>query len=82
MQYFKGTIAGGGISKKPVDPLKNAEYVYSSLAFGTAYQIKADYENALPNPSAYGETADTPLVRTASAEAGNPTIAYISGNYN
>jgi prepilin-type N-terminal cleavage/methylation domain-containing protein len=87
MQYFKGSIPGGGINEKPVDPLKNSEYVYSSLAFGTAYQIKAEYENDLANATAYGDRggveriAGNPVLPVASAEAGNPTIAYIRGTY-
>lgn len=81
MQYFKGTVNGGGINKKPVDPLKNSEYAYSSLAFGNAYQIKADYENDLLNPTAYKGQTGNPIIQTASAEAGNPTIAYVRGNY-
>ena len=36
---INGTVSGGGITKKPVDPLKSSEYVYSSLAQGSAYQI-------------------------------------------
>jgi uncharacterized membrane protein len=80
MQYFKGTIAGGGLNEKPLDPLKNTEYTYSTLAFGNAYQIKSEYENDLPNPTAYYQTGN-PLVQTASADAGNPTIAYVRGNY-
>ena len=32
------------MSKKPVDPLSTAEYTYSKLAFGAAYQMKADWE--------------------------------------
>jgi hypothetical protein len=66
------------MNKKPVDPLKNSEYTYSSLAFGNAYQIKADYENDIPNPTAYGRNQ---IVPTASADAGNLTIAYVRGNY-
>jgi hypothetical protein len=65
MQYFKGTIAGGGINKKPVDPLKNTEYAYSSLAEGKAYQIKAEYEGEL-NQAAY---EDNPLLNSAFAGA-------------
>ncbi len=77
MQYFKGTISGGGINKKPVDPLSNTEYVYSSLAEGKAYQIKADYEGNLAQ-NAMGEKS---ILDIASAAPGNPTIAYIRGNY-
>jgi hypothetical protein len=76
MQYFKGTISGGGINKRPVDPLKNTEYVYSSLAEGKAYQIKAEYEGELAQ-GATGFDGVKPLIDTAFAEAGNPTIAFI-----
>ena len=79
MQYFKSAVPGGGINEKPADPLRNAEYVYSSLAFGTAYQLKADYEGDVPNPTAYRNVNG--FVQTASAEAGNPTTAYVRGNY-
>jgi hypothetical protein len=65
MQYFKGTIAGGGINKKPMDPLKNSEYTYSSLAEGKAYQVKAEYEGELAQGSMNGES----LVDTALAAA-------------
>jgi hypothetical protein len=77
MQYFKGTIAGGGLNKKPLDPLKNSEYAYSSLAEGKAYQIKAEYEGDL----AQGTMESPPVSDAAYAAAGNPTIAYIRGNY-
>jgi hypothetical protein len=77
MQYFKGTIAGGGLNKKPVDPLKNAEYAYSSLAEGKAYQIKAEYEGDLaPSAMPGGILADT-----AHAEAGSPSVSYVRGNF-
>ncbi len=81
IQYFKGTVSGGGINDKPTDPLKNSEYGYSSLAFGTAYQIRADYENDVPNPTAFNDENESQLVQAASADAGNPTIAYVRGNY-
>lgn len=47
MQQLRTSITGGGISKKPVDPLDGTEYMYSTLAFGKAYQIAVDYENDL-----------------------------------
>lgn len=75
MQSMKTSIAGGGLNKKPVDPLSNAEYVYSSLAYGKAYQLKVNYEGDL-NQTAYD--ISTP---EAQAAPGNPTIAYIRGNY-
>jgi hypothetical protein len=77
LQYFKGAIAGGGINKKPLDPMKNTEYGYSSLAEGKAYQLKAEYEGEL-NQSASNAI---PMVSTAHADAGNPTIAYVRGNF-
>lgn len=72
---MKTSIAGGGLNKKPVDPLSNTEYVYSSLAYGKAYQLKVNYEGDL-NQTAYH--MGTP---EAQAAPGNPTIAYIRGNY-
>lgn len=77
MNLLRGTIAGGGLNMKPVDPLKHSEYVYSSLAQGKAYQIKAEYEGDL-SPNAWNAE---PLMNTAYAAAGDPTIAYIRGNY-
>jgi hypothetical protein len=41
-----------------LDPLKNVEYTYSSLAEGKAYQIKAEYEGDLAQ-NAYGSLSDT-----------------------
>ena len=77
MQYFKGTIAGGGLNEKPLDPLKNTEYGYSSLAEGKAYQLKAEYEGDLAQNAMGGGF----LAGTAHAEAGNPSVAYIRGNF-
>jgi prepilin-type N-terminal cleavage/methylation domain-containing protein len=77
MQYFKGTIAGGGINEKPADPLKNTEYTYSSLAEGKAYQLKAEYEGELSQSAMDGKS----LVGEAHAEAGNPSLAYVRGNF-
>jgi prepilin-type N-terminal cleavage/methylation domain-containing protein len=77
MQYFKGTIAGGGLNKKPLDPLKNTEYGYSSLAEGKAYQLKAEYEGDLAQNAADAGF----LAGTAHAEAGNPSVAYVRGNF-
>ncbi|MDD2745404.1 MAG: prepilin-type N-terminal cleavage/methylation domain-containing protein [Candidatus Gracilibacteria bacterium] len=79
LQALRTSISGGGLSKKPVDPLDNSEYEYSSLAFGKAYQIKAEYEGDL-NQTAY--QLNTPsLTEEASAAPGAPSIAYIKGNY-
>lgn len=76
MQVFRSSISGGGLNKKPTDPLTNKEYTYSELAEGKAYQIKVDYEGDL------NQTAlDTSLVNEAIAAPGSPTIAYIRGNY-
>lgn len=74
LQTFRSSIAGGGLNKKPVDPLRGTDYVYSEVAEGNAYQIKADYEGdvlAMANP----------LLDTAYAAPGDPTIAYVRGNY-
>lgn len=76
MQYLRGTISGGGLNKKPVDPLKNTEYTYSSLSEGRAYQLKMDYEGDLASVS-----FENSLLDTAFAAPGDPTIAYIRGNY-
>lgn len=76
LQFFKSSISGGGLNEKPTDPLKNTEYTYSELAEGRAYQIKVDYEGDLA-PTAL----DNPLVTPAFAAPGDPTIAYIRGNY-
>ena len=76
IRTLQNTISGGGINKKPIDPLDNTEYVYSSLAEGKAYQIKINYEGepiALSVPE---------VVNTVYAAPGAPTIAYIRGNYN
>ncbi len=80
LQVFKSSIGGGGPNKKPTDPLKNTEYVYSSLKFGQAYQMKADFENDFLNATAY-ESTENSIIPMAVADAGNPTIAYIRGNY-
>jgi len=64
------------LNKKPTDPLSNKEYVYSELAEGRAYQMKVDYEGDL-NTTALGSSLVTP----AFAAPGDPTIAYIRGNY-
>ena len=64
------------MNKKPVDPLKNIEYTYSELAEGRAYQIKIDYEGDLTQTALV-----SPLTTPAFAAPGNPTIAYIRGNY-
>lgn len=74
LQNLKTSIAGGGLNKKPVDPLDNTEYEYSSLAFGKAYQIKADYEGDLNQTSFH-------LIDEAMAAPGAPTISYIKGNF-
>ncbi len=74
INYLKSSISGGGINKKPVDPLSSQEYVYSSLAYGKAYQIKADYEGDVA-------VSLSPILDTAYAAAGDPTVAYIKGTY-
>lgn len=68
-------VSGGGLNKKPIDPLKNTEYVYSVLAFGKAYQLKTEYEGDV------NATASNGFVQAAYAAPGSPTIAYIRGNY-
>lgn len=73
LQTFRSSISGGGLSKKPVDPLKGADYVYSTLTEGKAYQIKVDYEG--------DPIVSNALTQTAYAAPGDPTVAYIRGNY-
>lgn len=72
VSQFHASISGGGLNKRPLDPLRNTEYVYSSLAFGKAYQVKADYE---------GDSLAWDPSFTAYAAPGNPTTAIIRGNY-
>lgn len=69
IQKLHSSIAGGGLDAKPVDPLKNTDYTYSTLAEGKAYQIQAAYEGDL--------TASLPFVDTAYAAPGDPTVAYV-----
>lgn len=67
--------AGVRSSKKLTDPLLGTEYGYATLAYGKAYQFRADWE---------GDTlvrGDSRIVDSAYAAPGNPTIAYIKGNY-
>ena len=76
LQVFRSSISWGGLNDAPIDPLTNKEYTYSELAEGKAYQIKVDYEGEL------NQTAiDTSLINQAVAAPGDPTIAYIRGNY-
>lgn len=65
------------LSRKPTDPLTTTqEYTYSKLAYGSAYQIKANWEGDKV-------TYETLLsVNQVQAATGNPTISYIKGNYN
>lgn len=73
IQKLHTSISGGGLDSRPTDPLNGAEFTYSKLAFGKAYQIKATYE---------GDAGlAMPWVPTAFAAPGNPTTAYIKGNY-
>jgi hypothetical protein len=76
LQAFRSSTSGGGISRKPIDPLRNTEYTYSELAEGKAYQIKADFEGELTQLA-----LESTWVTPAYAAPGNPTIAYIQGNY-
>lgn len=76
LQQLHSSIAGGGLGKKPVDPLKGTEFTYSTLAFGKAYQIKTEYEG---DPGVAMEMNH--FVPSASAAPGAPTVAHIKGNY-
>lgn len=67
--------AGARSSKKFTDPLLGTEYGYATLAYGKAYQFRADWE---------GDTvvqSEPRVVDSTYAAPGNPTIAYIKGNY-
>lgn len=77
LQSFRSSIAGGGLNKKPVDPLDGSDYVYSSLLEGKAYQIMADYEGDLATSAMQMPS----MSETAHAAPGAPAIAYIRGNY-
>ena len=71
--------AGGGFkfSKKPTDPLVSSkEYIYSKLSYGNTYQIKADWEGESVTYKEIG------ILDQVHADTGNPTLAYIKGNYN
>lgn len=62
-------------SKKLTDPLLGTEYGYATLAYGKAYQFRADWEgDALVR-------SDPTMTSSVYAAPGNPTIAYIKGNY-
>lgn len=74
LQQLHTSIAGGGLAKKPVDPLKQKDYAYSVLAYGKGYQLKAEYEGDVPAIS-FG-------FPDAWAAPGNPTVAYVRGNFN
>lgn len=74
--YLHNTISGGGLNTKPIDPLKKTEYIYSSLAYGKAYQLKTEYEGDL-----LATDTDFMQFTTAYSAPGIPTIAYIRGNY-
>jgi hypothetical protein len=52
---LRSSINGEGLNKKPVDQLQGTEYTYSRLAYGKAYQIKAELENDFPNQTFYIE---------------------------
>lgn len=75
LQAFRSSISGGGLNKKPIDPLDGSDYSYSVLSQGKAYQVMADYEGDL---SAFGAPS---VVESAYAAPGAPTIAYVRGNY-
>lgn len=71
-------LSAGGTkpNKKPTDPLNTTkEYNYSKLAYGNGYQIKTDWEGDVV---AYRNS----IIDQANAAPGNPTLAYIKGNYN
>lgn len=70
------SAAGAKMNRKPTDPLTiTKEYTYSTLAYGSAYQLKADYEGD-------SVTYQNSIIDEAYAASGNPLITYIKGNYN
>lgn len=73
-------LSAGGMkmSRKPTDPLTpDKEYTYSILAYGSAYQLKTDYEGDSVSFRPF-----VPGIDTALAASGNPTIVYLKGSYN
>ena len=71
-------LSGLGINKAPVDPLNNAFYTYSLLAYGNTYQFKADYEW---DTVAYNTDSNNLLISQTYAASGNPTLAVVKWNY-
>jgi hypothetical protein len=52
---LRNSINGEDLNKKPVDPIQGTEYTYSRLAYGNAYQIKAELENDFLKQTIYIE---------------------------
>ena len=82
--WYQGTVGekvmnvmgsvGAKISKKPSDPLNAAKnYTYSKLDLGNTYQLQTDWE---------GDNIAYSSFSIATAASGNPSLAYIKGNYN
>lgn len=71
---------GVKFSKKPTDPLISTnEYIYSRLAHGNAYQIKADWEG---KDISLIESDIFNIIEKSYAISGKPDRSYINGNYN
>lgn len=75
LQKLRTSIAGGGLNKKPIDPLDNAEYTYSTLAYGNAFQIQTEYEGDISQTASI--LPQNYLIEEAIAAPGAPNIAYI-----
>lgn len=77
LQQLSASVSWGGVWKKPMDPFRNTDYTYSSLSFGKAYQLKAEFEWDVNTTALLWHG----VIETANAASGNPTIAYIHWNY-
>lgn len=75
LQKLRTSIAGGGLNKKPIDPLDNAEYTYSTLAYGNAFQIQTEYEGDISQTASI--LPQNYWIEEAIAAPGAPNIAYI-----
>lgn len=58
-----------------MDPLSKTYYRYSVLNYDEGYQIQSDYEG---DSVVYNSPS---FIHGAYAASGNPTLAYIKGNY-
>ncbi|MDD2745378.1 MAG: prepilin-type N-terminal cleavage/methylation domain-containing protein [Candidatus Gracilibacteria bacterium] len=84
LQAMRSSISGGGLNKKPVDPLDKTEYTYSSLEYGKAFQIKVNYEGDVNQAAYYFPSPISTTYAAASQEYDSKLLlmeAYIRGNY-